>query len=61
MIEPRDKPKDQPVQEWRAFSAVQGGSRDPFGFLLLAYAAMGISVLIVLLLLFLRRILPERR
>ena len=35
--------------------------KDPFGFLLLPYAAMGIAMLIVLLLLFLRRILPTRR
>ena len=35
--------------------------KDPFGFLLLPYAAMGIAMLIVLLLLFLRRMLPTRR
>ena len=34
--------------------------KDPFGFLLLPYAALGIAMLIVLLLLFLRRILPAR-
>ncbi len=34
--------------------------KDPFGFLLLPYAAMGISMLLVLLLMFLRRMLPRR-
>ena len=35
--------------------------KDPFGFLLLPYAAMGIAMLLVLLLLFLRRTLSTRR
>ena len=34
---------------------------DPFSFILLPYAAMGISILIILLMVFLRRILRARR
>ena len=37
------------------------GKEDPFSFILLPYAAMGISILIILLIMFLRKTLGVRR